>query len=69
MTTLATSGKCVRCGDSGESTLRIAADACACALCGHMWWIKPDEGVSASAQDLGVVHRLRQSFRIRLRVH
>jgi hypothetical protein len=62
-----TSGKCVRCGDSGESTVRVAADACACALCGHMWWIKFDDVPKASPRDLGMVHRLRQSFRIRLR--
>jgi hypothetical protein len=59
----------VRCGDSGESTLRVAPDACACALCGHMWWVKVEEAVEPLARDLGMVHRLRQSFRIRLRAH
>ena len=67
MTALGTCGKCVQCGDSGESTLRVAADACACALCGHMWWIALDDAPKTPVSDLGMVHRLRQSFRIRLR--
>jgi hypothetical protein len=32
-----------------------------------MWWIKPDDAPKSSARDGGMVHRLRQSFRIRLR--
>ena len=59
----------MRCGDSGESTLRVAADACACALCGHMWWIKTEDAPATAVRDLGMVNRLRQSFRIRLRAH
>jgi hypothetical protein len=34
-----------------------------------MWWVEVDEAVTPVARDLGMVHRLRQSFRIRLRAH
>jgi len=34
-----------------------------------MWWVKVEEAVTPLPRDPGMVHRLRQSFRIRLRAH